>query len=482
MTTSTSTPRSRAGVGAGHRAATTITRSRVTGRPVPADVLEPGPSSRRRKWQLFSITIAAFLWASGPTVVNLVVGGRLPANATSTGRVATTGLGTASELPFVGLFAVVALAIFVANITDRRSKLPSFLPITLFVAFFLTITFDDFVNSAGSDIRFAPVIVVAMVPVIWSIRLRFEDLQVLGYVGVLVCLSSLLLIPLGQGWMLADDVALSEKAFIGSRVLGGLFAQSNILGMAIAALLPFCFLMKHRSAVVLSFLLLIYTAVLSASRTSLVAIGISSVVMFVALMFRSRGALKWVLSLSLIAISVGVIAVPLTTTDPAAYTNRGRIWQLAIDQWGDFTTAVFGDGLSSFGIGSDIALGIGAPSYHGHNQFVSLLTMSGAICVIAFVLVIGFALRGSFSTTVTRHVRVVGYFLLMIIAVGIAETPLRTDTVDALPWATWLPLIAIICAGTNVVEVAAPEIVEPMPTIDKRIERDRSRMGVATRR
>ncbi|WP_197220347.1 MULTISPECIES: hypothetical protein [Bacteria] len=438
---------------------------------VPATgALSVDPEEKRRVLQLWIVIILAFVFATGEPVVNLIVGGRLPAGYGSTGRVAVTSLGTATGILGEIAFYLGSAVIVFGSLLRRDRKPAPGAPALLLLGFFLLIVFMSFFSSDATNVRIGSRIAIVLVLVIWCIQPRIRDLRVIGAVGTLVALGSFALIPSGKAWMLQADFALIEKSLIGDQLLGGLFPQSNILGIVMATCAPFAFLMKRKSIGAIAFLLMSLALVLTSSRTALISYAIALPVALIALIWRNRTFKNVLHASAAIAIVVVVVALPLVIQDWHAFSNRGAIWMLSRHEWSSLGNFLLGSSLEFYGLDSNFARQNGSPTYHGHNQFVTLLTMSGALVVCYFVVVMIVAFRGAMSATVGSRPALMA--LLALMGMYIAETPLRIDTVDTLAWATWFSLICIVIAGANdradatALQKAAP--IETSSTPDRR--------------
>ena len=422
------------------------TTGRSTSTTTEAAALE-AKDERRRVGQLWLVLILTFLYTAAGQVVNLIVGGRLPASFESTGRVAVTALGT--EVTTLGTIAFYggSAALFFYNFIRRDRKAAPGWPVLLLLGFFLSVSLMNFFGSNGTSLRIGSRVGIVLVLVLWSIRPKIRDLRVIGIFGTLVALGSFALIPSGKAWMLRADFALVEKALVGQDLLGGIFPQSNIMGLAMAACAPFALLMKRRLVGVVSFLIMAGALLLTSSRTSLIGFGIALAVAIVALLFRRPKSVSMVHGIAAVGMGIGTIVLPLVTKDWHAFTDRGGIWSLSRQEWKSPEQFLLGNGLEFYGLGSTFARKFGSPSYHGHNEFVTILTMSGAVTVCVFIVVMIIAFRGASYASVGRRPAL--FALLSLLGISIAETPLRIDTVDILPWATWFGLIAIVMAGAN---------------------------------
>lgn len=417
------------------------------GAAAPADLAE-ARDRRRRRGQVLVIALVTFALGSSRSVVNLLVGGRAAATATSTGTVVATGAGELAGNVAAAAFVLACLGVVVANVAQVR-RFPQLTALILFLVFFAVVTVADFVANEASGLRFSYYAIAVLLVVGWSVQPRFEDLGIIGAVGLLVAVASLALIPSGTGWMSESYATLNEKALIGDRTLGGIYPQGNILGMVLSSTMPLMLLFKRRLLGLASFAVGLWALLLTASRTSWAGLAVSTAVVLVLLAARKGRVLRILTVLGAVAITSVVVALPILTTDPLAFTARGQIWIYSREHWGSPTALLFGSGLDVYGIGGAIATALGAPSYHGHNEFVTLMTTSGLVAAVLFAVLFGLAVARVLMLPIGRPMRTVSYFLLTLIGISIAETPLRIDTVDLLAWCTWLPLVLCFFAVTG---------------------------------
>lgn len=416
-------------------------------RPSAQDIDE-NRNRKRRRLQVIALVLLTFGLGSAELITDLLVGGRLPATATSTGNVAATSAGHLAGQVAAIAFYLGCLVIFVSNLSTAQ-RFPQLTALLLFLVFFAVVTTADFVASGGTGLRFSYYAVAILVVVAWSVQPHFEDLALVGGVGLLAAIASLALIPAGTGWMPDSYFTLNEKAIIGTRTLGGIYPQGNILGMVLSSTMPLMLLFRRRLLGFAAYGIAFWTLLLSASRTSGAGLAVSTAVVLVALLARREGVVKIIIVLGALFIAAVMVVLPIITTDPDAFTTRGQIWIYSIEHWDSLSALFFGSGLAIYGIGGDIALALGAPSYHGHNEFVTLMTETGIVAALLFASLFAVALARVLRLAHGRTLRVVSYFLLTLIGVCIAETPMRTDTIDMLTWATWLPFVLCFFAVTG---------------------------------
>lgn len=423
---------------------------------------------RRRIVQLWILISVVFLWACAGDVTNLIVGGRLPASLTSTGRVAETAIGATvgSAAELLGYAGVAAILFY--NVIRRRGSFVLTWPLGLIIAFFVSITLANFVASGSVDARFGSRIAIAIAIAVWSIQPQLRDLRVIGAFSFGIAASSFALIPFEKAWMLRADFALLEKALIGDDLLAGPFPQSNILGLVLAVGIGFIFLMKHLTWRVIALVTVAIALVLSGSRTSIIAVGAALVIALIAAPIRSKTASSCVYAIGALAALVTIVFLPLMTDDPETLSDRGSIWMLSRDNWlsglGHFLS---GNTLAFYGIDSEFARIHGSPVYHGHNEFVTVMTMTGIVSTLLLVAIFWAAFAQALSVN-GRGRRPAALVLLALLYCSIAETPLRIDTVDSVGWISWLALFGLLFAASDSHEAESAPAREPVPPVPSR--------------
>ena len=439
-----------------------LPRARVTAVDGASDGDGDGRRARR---QVAAVLALAAWWAFLGPAVSLVLAGRLPADRLSTGRIAETAAG--SLVATTGFIACVlgCLGIVVVNLLRDPTRVRPVWPLACIALLFGAVSVSHLIASGG-EIRSGSRMALLLALTLWSIQPSLRDLRVIGVAGLIVVGVSVALLPSEKTWMPKTDVVLQEKAFIGSQLMAGPFGQSNVLGLVLAVALPFVFLFRRKFTRVASFLVIAFTLVLTGSRSSLIGVGAALAIAGVAAVLRDRFLSGAAVVLGALGLAVASLWLPLTTNDPQAFTQRGSIWMVSRRTWGrDDVTALFGNGLDYYGLGGRFAVfDHGSPTYHGHNEAVSLMTTSGAVSLIAFCVVLATALHRTLRSR--RPGRLAGATaVLVLLGCGIAETPLRFDTVDSLGWISWAGLLGLVMlapdAPANRDAVAAPQAAPP---------------------
>lgn len=407
---------------------------------------DPERLGRVRRAQLAVVLGLGAWWCAGGPLVSLIIAGRLPADRLSTGRIAETALGTLVQN--AGLVACVGgcLALVVWNLLTDAARIRPLWPLASTVLLFACVSFSNLAAS-GDEVRSGSRVALLLAVTVWAIQPTVEDLRVVGTTGVILVAVSVALLPSGKTWMPAADIVLQEKAIIGTQLMAGPFGQSNILGLALAVTMPFVFLFRRPWTRLASFLVVGFFLVLTGSRSTLLGIVASVVLGIIVVAMRGRFLAGVVAVIGVLGLAVGSLWIALTTTDPEAFTQRGSIWMISRATWAATNrTLLFGNGLDYYGIGGHFAVfDHGSPTYHGHNELVSIMTTSGAVTLTAFLLIYGTVVFGALRMT-GRGRRTMFLAMFAVLGCGIAETPLRIDTIDSLGWLTWFSLFAAVVA------------------------------------
>lgn len=248
----------------------------------------------------------------------------------------------------------------------------------------------------------------------WAIRPRIRSLATLGYfVGLAVVLSLLLGVFLpskgifhsSQGMVIAED-----KQFLPMGLLVGIFTQGNNLGQFIVMGIPSVALIPRRRTRWVLLALSGFALVWSASRGSLIALGLVIVAALVLLAFkRHRGSVGFLLGL---APMVVVCVLPFITHDPRAYSTRGYIWAQSLQAWD--SSRAFGLGSAWYRLVGTSSGTLGGTVFHGHNQFVQLLVTGGWVLALLVGLLLLMALIS--AARLARATTIFGVVFLVALA------------------------------------------------------------------
>ena len=101
-----------------------------------------------------------------------------------------------------------------------------------------------------------------------------------------------------------------------------------------------------------------------------------------------------------IAFAAGCI-LPLITHNPAAFTNRGYIWQASHAAWAQ--DPLFGNGSNWFSVIGSSSASLGPTWFHAHNQFLQLLVTGGVVLAVLAGVLIVTAMTGAARLAARGH-------------------------------------------------------------------------------
>ncbi|GAA0811161.1 O-antigen ligase family protein [Spirilliplanes yamanashiensis] len=230
--------------------------------------------------------------------------------------------------------------------------------------------------------------------------------DVLGTAGVLggitAAVSMLLAVVWPEVGMLTGDSAGAKAVFLGG-LLAGPFLHSNVLGIVLALSLPFVFCVRRvlvrRAALVLILAALFWTGSRTAQFAGAAVLGTYALVRLSRTWRRLQGDRRaWgrtqqlLLAAPAAAGVVLLVLTPLLTTDPAAFTRRGQIWEALLDRFAD--RPVLGHGPDLFqdpGLAADL----GGQFGHAHNGLVQFLVTGGVCATVLFAVLAAVVWRGA---------------------------------------------------------------------------------------
>lgn len=351
-----------------------------------------------------------------------------------------TGLASAAQR---GLFYLtIGLCLWIIALLWRRSPSRRGLALIVFLLPWAYLVIRDrYAGQRPENIyELMPVLAVA----IWMLRPRIARLQVLGYVvGVTVVAGLLVGIALpGHGIQRNAGGAFVavDKQILPWGLLVGIFSDANSLGQFIALGLPAVMLIRARGWRIVIALCSLFALVWSASRSSMFAVALSIVVYLV--VSRTRAHSRAFVAFLLVSVAFAVVCIlPLITHDPAAFTNRGYIWQASHAAWAQ--DPLFGDGSGWFSIIGSSSASLGATVFHAHNQFLQLLVTGGVVLAVLVGVLIVAAMTGAAQLAVRGHLFGVSYLAALAGACVFEVSLVIVDNSLVFPVAV-LPLLFIL--------------------------------------
>ncbi|GEM_PF-7103966 len=391
-----------------------------------------------------AIVVSSVLYVSLPSFVDIITAGRLQPTEYQIGGIGTSAFGHSLDLGLRYLTILLGVFTFSLRVSHRKSS-PSLL--FLYLSFFVLVQ-ASLIDNGASPLPRTPVQIWAALGLgIWAAAPDLRELRIIGECAIVVAVVALVFALISsKAWMYQSLISPGQsKALVGKRLLAGPFGQDNQLGMFMAGGLPFVWLIDKKKIRRFGVLLVATALLLSGSRTSMIAVGVMALVVLLIRAARTRGSqvvAVWVA----IAIVVGIVVIlPVTTSDPAAYSDRGQIWIYSRIVWPQ--NWVFGLSPRAYTIDTPLTALIGGVHGHGHNTFVTLMTATGVLGVSLFALI--FIVAVVKSTGALGVTAVPAAFMVLLSTISIAETPLRVDAFDGQAATLWIGLIAILLFYTR---------------------------------
>lgn len=295
----------------------------------------------------------------------------------------------------------------------------------------LVLAANEFVH--GRTPTFGLLLTAAAGALLVSVRVKPEDLVVLGYTGGVVAAASIVAMYTAPAVVtISGGTGTFDKSLTGAPLLAGIFSHSNTFGMFLALSLP-CILLVRRALVRWPLLLVVgWALALSSSRTALVGAGAMLAVVVLSRLLPRAGFVAVSVVGAVVAL-VAVIRIPFTETDPEAFTYRGAIWIYNREALGDH--GLFGLGAHWYADNYPVLREVlSSAASHAHNLVLTMLVQGGVIVLLAWLAIVVFALFGA-AADPTRSSSVSGIaFVIGLLAIGATETPF--------PLLGWGPLSA----------------------------------------
>jgi hypothetical protein len=228
-----------------------------------------------------------------------------------------------------------------------------------------------------------------------------------------------------------------SKAIIGTTVLAGPYPHSNALGLAVVLGLPFVLTSLTGIGRVAATSIVVWSLVWSASRASLFTAGVV-ILATIATGAMGRRSVRNALCAAIAMAGGAMVILPLTVTDPRAYTSRGLIWMSSIRNVPSHL--LFCEGPDTYLRADPVTASVGVFTTHGHNIFVTTITEGGVLYVAALFTAVVIAVVAAARSQTPRALLI---FVLGFVVLGIIEDPLRLGVLDSDSLGVWLPLAFI---------------------------------------
>lgn len=215
---------------------------------------------------------------------------------------------------------------------------------------------------------------------LWTLRPEIGRIEVLGYLMGLTAAVSILLAVLQPSHAIfqtaAGEVIAEDKQILPWGLLVGIFTQGNNLGQFLALGLPAVFLIRNRRHRFVLVGLTLLAIVWSGSRSSMLAVAVGAVA-YLAVVLTPKATRFYTSMACVIVPFVAVVVIPLVTTDPLAFTNRGLVWLYSLRAWNMHQW--IGNGAAFYTIIGATPDRLAGSVFHGHNQFVQFMVTGGLI-------------------------------------------------------------------------------------------------------
>jgi len=317
-------------------------------------------------------------------------------------------------------------------------------PLVLVVLPWVWIVFNEF--ARGGDVTEQMLLPIGVAVTLWAIQPRVSDLRAYALAAAGLAVVSMVLTSSAPALMYMPQTfdANSEKSLTGLPLLAGFFGHPNGYGMFLVLALPLTHLFSRWYLRWTTAAVLLAAILWSASRTALFGVAVWAVVLLVSMLLGRAGnrTVGRVFGALLLVLVVAVVALPLITTDPEAFTKRGAIWRFALsqlsgDQW------LVGLGHSWYVDHYDLLkAALSSAASHGHNVFVTYVVTGGIVLVALLAVVLAAAARAA-GHLPRRDQVAAGTFLCVLTAVSITETAWRVEAPDTLFAAMVVPLFVI---------------------------------------
>ncbi|MDG4829852.1 O-antigen ligase family protein [Solwaraspora sp. WMMD1047] len=402
-----------------------------------------------------------------PQLVQLFDSGRPEFNSRENSAPAVAdAIGDLLSLAFIGLAAALAVHGLLRNRPPHRLGW-----LAVLLAPLVAIELSGLVNGElpGPVSAALPLAAVA----VWLQRPAPRVLATIGVLGAGTALGSILLALVRPDLgLLSGSAAGAKSGFLGG-LLAGPYPHSNVLGLTLALSLPFLFCVGNALLRRAGVLVVLFAASWTGSRTSqlaIVAVLVSyGIIRWLPALTRrlphsraadlggtaeSTGAAggttwlaRWAVAVPVVAGLVLTVAAPLLTRDPAAFSERGRIWAALLDRWAQAPLLGFGPGY--FDNQPDLAEALGGQFSHAHNVLVQFLVVGGLLATVLFGVLLYLVWRRSMAL-LAAGVPAAGLFLVAFTQVSWLEASHLPTTLAG--YVGWLPLIIIARLGADLAD------------------------------
>lgn len=385
------------------------------------------------------VLYSATLFCVGPPVINLVLGGR------ATDAIGKTPLVvTPQGAAFQYISFVLVIAMFVLYLIDRqRSIFQTTIPKALCLGMLGVVTVAATLSAERIGLTLSIVVLLASSITLIDSSRSFDE--TFARIATFYISATALSAAMPAAWMGSlSFVSQSDKALLGTNVLAGLQNHSNNLGMSVCLAIPLLYISPKRTVWQHLWCLVgLCVLVLSGSRTSMISGAAVFVLVCLSLLMTTRRAKNLFFYVAFACITTINFVLPFANSDPFAFTERGFVWDAGIRAW--HSAPLLGQGLGAFGNHTIVERILNRAPSHGHNQMITLLASGGLILTVLWVVIALLAM----STSLAKCSLGATAFVLVILCLGVTETPIRMDVFDEYGFISILPLIYLASRNTQ---------------------------------
>jgi O-antigen ligase len=236
---------------------------------------------------------------------------------------------------------------------------------------------------ADSAVVRSVVLVPLVIAAIALSRPTRRTVEALGWVASLVALLSIVMgvfFP-DAGRYVRPDSLSDDKPVWDLGILAGPFPSGNNLGLALAVGLPATLCLPRPWQRTLGVLVSAFALFWTFSRTAWLAAAVA-LALWAVLAVLPQKYRRAVAALALGGLGAIVLALPLVTDEPTAFSNRGHLWVDGLERLA--ARPLTGWGPNYYLEVARSAGELGNFAYHAHNQAIHLLVTGG---VVLFLLV-----------------------------------------------------------------------------------------------
>lgn len=418
---------------------------RVGGRTVVAAAPEAGAPHGGPSGQWIG---AALLLACGSQLLGPIAQTLLGETAFQSVSAAGPQAAAANLIQLIGEVLVLASAVLclvAANSTQLASSwVPRIAPV---IALSLPVAYgvlrSRFANSYPGLFSASVLIAIAVVCATGAVQQHFGAVTAhFAWLSATASLSLALLIP-GQTFLRYRDgtAVTADKAILPGDLLQGIFAHPNTLGQLLAMTFPaLCaFLTSWKRAAAIGGVLL--CLLWSADRTAMLAVALAAICLVVGRVRGARALTRLVVPITITAFALTIV-LPLTTTDPIAYSGRGQIWLGSLSYWS--SNVWFGLGMNWYSSVAQYANDLIPQAFHGHNQFVTWGAEGGVALLLLMLVILGLALIGAVRVV---HASGTQWWLVTfqsLAVLGIFEAPTDLSAPGQLTIVSWTVVACLV--------------------------------------